>query len=182
MAKTGFRWAWAGACLLGACASGAAADRSMGTSQAASAQGASQAASAQGTSQAESAQGTSQAVSAQGASPQASAQASTRAAGSGAAGAERGAPGESTTGTIVGRAELERGNELWIGGSEDEGRAFEPLKVDDRTAVTIDGQKATMAQVNAGDEVRASYSGSPSALHVDRLEVRTPEASQQGQR
>ena len=155
MAKRSFRWAWVGACLLGACASGAASDRSTSTSQAAPA-----------------------AAPAEGASPQAAAQPATSAT----AVAARGAPAESTTGTIEGRAELERGNELWIGGSEDEGRAFEPFRVDDRTAVTIDGQKATMAQVNAGDDVRASYSGTGADLHVDRLEVRTPGASQQGQR
>jgi len=143
MATRSFRWAWVGACvLLGACASGAAGDRS--TSR-----------------------------------PEVAAQQAT----SGAPVAERGASREGASGVVEGRAELDRANNLVVAGSEGEGLAFERFKIDDRTEVTIDGQQASMAQVNAGDEVRAAYSGTPDALHVDRLEVvREGEAAQGQQR
>jgi hypothetical protein len=85
---------------------------------------------------------------------------------------------------VEGRAELDRANNLVVAGSEGEGLAFERFRVDDRTEVTIDGQPASVAQVNAGDEVRASFSGTPDALHVDRLEVLPPPppAASQGRR
>lgn len=75
---------------------------------------------------------------------------------------------------IEGRVELiDRAGNVMLAGSESAGRAFDRLKVDSRTEIKVNGEKATLNEVNEGDEVRASCSGSGDTLHVDRLEVRS---------
>ncbi|HET7826603.1 MAG TPA: hypothetical protein VFK90_14810, partial [Anaeromyxobacter sp.] len=59
-------------------------------------------------------------------------------------------------------------------GSEAVGHAFDRFKVDDDTHVTVNGEQADLAQLNEGDEVRASFSTSDGALHLDRIDVLTP--------
>jgi hypothetical protein len=82
-----------------------------------------------------------------------------------------------TSGEIQGRVEqVDRSDNLVISGSERAGLAFDHFKADDRTEVTIGGKKASLADVEPGDEVRASFSGQGDALHVDKLQV-TPKSS-----
>lgn len=73
---------------------------------------------------------------------------------------------------IVGRVELlNRANEVTLSGTERVGLAFEKFKIDDGTKITVNGERASVADVNAGDEVRASFSGKGDEAHLDRLEV-----------
>jgi hypothetical protein len=76
---------------------------------------------------------------------------------------------------VEGRVELvDRANHLTLAGTETAGHAFDKLTVDQRTEVTVDGKKATLADVNPGDPVRASFAPQGDELHVVRLEVETP--------
>jgi Cu/Ag efflux protein CusF len=49
--------------------------------------------------------------------------------------------------------------------------AGKDLKVDSSTKVMKDGEKAELTDIQEGDEVRASYSGSGDTLTADRIEV-----------
>jgi cytoskeletal protein RodZ len=96
---------------------------------------------------------------------QAPAQAPTAAAGTPATAAAK-------AGEIQGRVELvDRADNLVIAGSESAGLAFDQFKVDKSTDVTIDGAKASINEVNPGDEVRVSFSGSGNDLRVNRIDV-----------
>lgn len=76
---------------------------------------------------------------------------------------------------VQGRIEaIDRGNNVTLAGSEAVGHAFDRFKVDDDTHVTVNGEQADLAQLNEGDEVRASFSTSDGALHLDRIDVLTP--------
>ncbi len=76
--------------------------------------------------------------------------------------------------TVDGRVELvDRANHVTLAGTEGVGLAFDKFTVDDRTQVTVNGQRARAADVNEGDAVRASFSGPDDAPHLDRLDVRT---------
>jgi hypothetical protein len=80
------------------------------------------------------------------------------------------------SGEIEGRVEqVDPADHLVIAGSERSGLGFDHFKADERTEVTIGGKKASLAEVQPGDEVRASFSGQGDALHVDKLQV-TPRA------
>jgi Tfp pilus assembly protein PilW len=87
-------------------------------------------------------------------------------------------------GEIQGRIErVGKANSLTIAGSESAGLAFDQFKVDSSTDVTIGDAKASINDVNPGDEVRASFSGTGDTLHVDRLQILPPagaEPSAQG--
>jgi hypothetical protein len=75
---------------------------------------------------------------------------------------------------VQGRVErIDRANNVTLAGSERVGHAFEQLKLDDGTRITVDGKEATPAEVHEGDEVRASFSVAGDELHVDRLDVLT---------
>ena len=88
-----------------------------------------------------------------------------------AAGGDR-ASAAAKSGEIQGRVErVDRANNLTIAGSESAGLAFDEFKVDSNTEVTIGGAKASVASVNPGDEVRASFSERGDSLHLDRLQV-----------
>jgi hypothetical protein len=67
-----------------------------------------------------------------------------------------------------------------IAGSESVGLAFEEFKLDDKTQVTTPSGKGTVAELNEGDEVRASFSGSGEDLHVDKVQVLTPKPAEAG--
>jgi flagellar basal body L-ring protein FlgH len=85
------------------------------------------------------------------------------------------------SGEIAGRVEqVDPADHFVIAGSEQSGLGFDHFKADERTEVTIGGKKASLAEVQPGDEVRASYSGQGDALHVDKLQV-TPRAGADGQ-
>jgi hypothetical protein len=76
------------------------------------------------------------------------------------------------SGEIQGRIEqVDPADHLVIAGSEQSGLGFDHFKADDRTEVTIGGKKASLAEVQEGDQVRASFSGQGDALHVDKLQV-----------
>jgi hypothetical protein len=80
------------------------------------------------------------------------------------------------SGEIQGRIEqVDPADHLVIAGSEQSGLGFDHFKADERTEVTIGGKKASLAEVQEGDQVRASFSGQGDALHVDKLQV-TPRA------
>jgi hypothetical protein len=79
---------------------------------------------------------------------------------------------DAKAGEIQGRVvQVDRGNNLTVAGSESAGLAFDQFKVDSSTDVTIGGSKASVNDVNPGDEVRASFSGTGDNLHVDRLQI-----------
>ncbi|MFL5302598.1 MAG: hypothetical protein ACJ79R_19890 [Anaeromyxobacteraceae bacterium] len=81
-------------------------------------------------------------------------------------------------GEFQGRIErLDRADNVTIAGSESVGLAFEEFKLDDKTQVTTPNGKGSLAELNEGDEVRASFSGSGEELHVDKLQVVTPKAA-----
>jgi hypothetical protein len=85
-----------------------------------------------------------------------------------------GATASGATRQVEGRVELlDRANHLTIAGTESAGHAFDKLTVDGRTEVTVDGKKATLADVNPGDPVRASFAPQGDQLHVVRIEVET---------
>jgi hypothetical protein len=107
------------------------------------------------------------------ASPQASTQAGAQAS------TQAGAQASEKRGEFQGRIErLDRADNVTIAGSESVGLAFEEFKVDDKTQVTTPNGKGTVAQLNEGDEVRASFSGSGEDLHVDKLQVVAPKAAE----
>jgi hypothetical protein len=92
--------------------------------------------------------------------------------GASSAGAQAGTPGK-----FLGRIErIDRADNVTIAGSEGVGLAFEQFKVDTKTEVVTPGGKGSMTDLNEGDEVRASFSGSGEELHVDKLEVLPPKA------
>jgi hypothetical protein len=69
---------------------------------------------------------------------------------------------------------IDRADNITIAGSEGVGLAFEQFKVDTKTKVVAPDGKGSVAELNEGDEIRASFSGSGEDLHVDRLEVLPP--------
>jgi hypothetical protein len=76
---------------------------------------------------------------------------------------------------VVGRVELlNRANEVTLSGTERVGLAFDKFKIDPRTEVTVNGERASAADVNPGDEVRASFSGHGEDAHLQKLEVLPP--------
>lgn len=162
MAKIGFGLACAAVLASGACAgharSGRAASSSSGDT-ASGAQAGSNGAATTGTGQA--AQGST--------APQGSATAQSSPAGQASASSP-----SSVSKSVEGRVEqLDRAGNLTLAGTEAAGHAFDRLKVDSRTEITANGEKATIGQLNEGDEVRASFSGQGDELHVDRLEIVT---------
>ena len=91
-----------------------------------------------------------------------------------AAGATASATAGNVTRTVDGRVELvDRSNHVTLAGTEGVGLAFDKFTMDDRTQVTVNGQRGSVADVSEGDAVRASFSGSDDAPHLDRIEVRT---------
>jgi hypothetical protein len=84
------------------------------------------------------------------------------------------------TNEIQGRVErIDHANNITIAGSEQAGLAFDQFKVDSSTEIMKEGAKATIDDINEGDEVRASFSGSGDKLHVERLEI-LPSAGERG--
>ncbi len=80
---------------------------------------------------------------------------------------------------VEGRVErIDRADNVTIAGSESAGLAFQPLKVDTGTEVVKDGKKATLLDVEEGDEVRASMSGN--GERVDRIEILRSDESRGG--
>jgi hypothetical protein len=76
---------------------------------------------------------------------------------------------------LQGRVErIDRASNLTLAGTESVGHAFEQLKIDSSTEITVHGEKGTLSEINEGDEVRAAFSGSGDDLHVDRLEILSP--------
>jgi hypothetical protein len=83
---------------------------------------------------------------------------------------------------VEGRLEaIDRGNNVTLAGSEAVGHAFDRFRVDSDTKITVNGEEADLAELNEGDEVRASYSTSDGELHLDRLEVLSPAVSGSGE-
>jgi hypothetical protein len=116
--------------------------------------------------------GAAKATSSAGAAAPGSASQSPAGAASTSASASAGAAGAKE---IQGRVEqIDRANHVTIAGSENVGHAFDQFKADQNTRVTVNGKESTLGTVQEGDEVRASFSGSGDALHLDRLEVRSP--------
>lgn len=74
---------------------------------------------------------------------------------------------------VVGRIELlDRANEVTLSGTERVGLAFDQFKIDEATRITLpNGERATVADVSPGDEVRATFSGSGADAHLERLEI-----------
>ena len=73
---------------------------------------------------------------------------------------------------LEGRIErIDRAHNVTLAGAEQVGLAFEKFKVDDDTKITVDGEEASLSEVNPGDEVRASFSGEGEDLHVEHLDV-----------
>jgi colicin import membrane protein len=149
--------------------SGAATSGAQATSESApatpvtgqSAQGSTAAQTGQGTNAAQAGQGTNAAQTTQGSTAGQTEQGSTSAP-------------ASASKALEGRVEqLDRAGNLMLAGTESAGHAFDRLKVDSRTEIMVNGEKASVAQLNEGDEVRASFSGQGDKLHVDRLEVLT---------
>ncbi len=93
-----------------------------------------------------------------------------------AAASSSGAP--SATGSerqVAGRIELvDRANEVTMSGTEAAGHAFEKLKLDDATQVLVNGARGTIADVREGENVRAAFSEQNGQLHLDRVEVKSP--------
>ena len=78
----------------------------------------------------------------------------------------------SQQGEVVGRVErIDRAGNMTVAGSEREGLAFEEFKVDDGTQISVGGEKASITQINEGDQVRASFSGPPEDRRVQKLEI-----------
>lgn len=78
------------------------------------------------------------------------------------------------TQTVIGKLHHTSVNELTL----DAGGKPTRLMIDDRTAITIDGQKASLAQLQPGSEVRAAYrmdSGEPRAVSLDVTSTKPPE-------
>jgi hypothetical protein len=91
-----------------------------------------------------------------------------------AAAAQPTAAAPTSASQVQGRIEaIDRGNNVVLAGSEAVGHAFDKFKVDDDTHVTINGEQAGLAELNEGDEVRASFSSSEGELHLDRIDVLT---------
>ncbi len=73
------------------------------------------------------------------------------------------------TRVVVGRLEsVDRANNLTIAGSEAAGLAFDKFKIDGDTQVLRAGKDASVADLDEGQEVRASLSDN---LHVQRIEI-----------
>jgi hypothetical protein len=73
---------------------------------------------------------------------------------------------------IQGRVErLERDNTLRIAGTESVGLAFQPLQIEPSTEVMQDGKKVSPNDIQEGDEVRASFSGSGDDVRVERIDI-----------
>lgn len=73
------------------------------------------------------------------------------------------------TRVVVGRIEnVDRANNLTIAGSESAGLAFDKFKIDAGTQVVSAGKTASAADLDEGQEVRASMGGD---LHVQRIEI-----------
>jgi Cu/Ag efflux protein CusF len=80
-----------------------------------------------------------------------------------------------TASEVQGRIEsIDRGNNVTLAGSEAIGHAFDRFKADEDTRVTVGGDKADLADLAEGDEVRASFSTSGGELHLDRVDVLKP--------
>ncbi len=76
---------------------------------------------------------------------------------------------------VEGRIELiDRANEVMLSGTETVGHAFDKLKLDEGTEVIVNGERGTIADVNEGQEVRASFSQRGDVLHLDRVEIVSP--------
>ena len=87
-------------------------------------------------------------------------------------GAADAAAGAAKPKQLEGRIErIDRAHNVTLAGAEQVGPAFEKFKVDDDTKITVNGEEATLSEVNPGDEVRASFSGQAEDLHVDHLDV-----------
>ncbi len=73
------------------------------------------------------------------------------------------------TRVVVGRLEsIDRANNLTIAGSEAAGLAFDKFKTDANTQVVSAGKNASVADLDEGQEVRASLGDN---LHVQRIEI-----------
>jgi hypothetical protein len=87
-----------------------------------------------------------------------------------------GTAGSASTGgptrVVVGRVELlDRANHVTVSGTERAGLAFDKFKIDQGTEITVNGERASVAEVNPGDEVRASFSGKGDDARLERLEI-----------
>ncbi len=108
-----------------------------------------------------------------GSGPSAAATAPSTAASSQTANAANGAaPASGPTRTVVGRVEvLDRANDVTLSGTEEVGLGFDKFKIQPDTQVTVNGQRASAAEINPGDEVRASFTGKDSDAHLQRIDV-----------
>jgi hypothetical protein len=85
-------------------------------------------------------------------------------------------PAGTATREVEGRVELiDRANNVTLAGTESVGRAFEKFKIDEDTKITVNGEQATVNEINPGDEVRASFSGEGDELRLERLEIVSPQ-------
>ncbi len=74
--------------------------------------------------------------------------------------------------TVVGRVELiDRANDVTLSGTESVGLGFDKFKIEPGTEITVNGQRATAAEINPGDDVRASFTGKDADAHLQRIEV-----------
>jgi Cu/Ag efflux protein CusF len=94
------------------------------------------------------------------------------AAGTAASASAQEAGREGAARQVEGRVEIiDRGNDVTLSGTESVGHAFDKMKLDESTRVTVNGQRATIADVEEGDDVRATFSAKDGELHLDQIEV-----------
>src|SRR5512144_1014358 len=84
-------------------------------------------------------------------------------------------PAKGATRVVGGRVELlDRANDVTLSGTERVGLAFDKFRIEPGTEVTVNGERASVSDVNPGDEVRASFSGKGEDARLERLEVLPP--------
>jgi hypothetical protein len=73
---------------------------------------------------------------------------------------------------VVGRVELlDRANDVTLSGTEGVGLGFDKFKIDPSTPVTLNGERASVADISPGDEVRATFAGKDTDAHLQRIEI-----------
>ncbi len=76
------------------------------------------------------------------------------------------------TRSVVGRVELlDRANDVTLSGTESVGLGFDKFKIEPSTEVTVNGRRASAAEINPVDDVRASFTGNDADAHLQRIEV-----------
>ncbi len=76
------------------------------------------------------------------------------------------------TRVVVGRVELlDRANDVTLSGTEGVGLGFDKFKIQPDTPVLLNDQQVGVAEINPGDEVRATFTGKDDDAHLQRIEI-----------